>query len=55
MNDKEIAKRKREMEKLRREAERSRCAVCGEKVTIEDHCSDGLFLHRHCAQASSTN
>lgn len=50
----EEAYRRREKERLVREARVARCAVCGLEVTIEDRCSDGLYLHRECAYAEST-
>jgi hypothetical protein len=50
----EQAFRKREKERLAREAREARCAVCGLEVTIEDRCNDGLYLHRECAYAESS-
>lgn len=44
---------RRERERQAREAQRARCAVCGKRVSIEDRCSDGLYLHRQCAHESS--
>lgn len=45
---------KKEYERLVREAEKARCAVCGKEVTMEDRCSDGTYLHRECAYGTST-
>lgn len=39
---------KKELAHLRREAVIARCCVCGERVTTEDRCTDGLYLHRAC-------
>lgn len=33
-------------------AQRARCARCGKKVTLEDRCQDGLYLHLDCARAT---
>jgi hypothetical protein len=44
---------KKQLERDRREAEKAVCAYCGKKVTMEDRCQDGLYLHRECAYASS--
>lgn len=50
---KERAVRKREQERLAREASIARCIVCGEPVGMEDRCSDGNYLHRKCGYATS--
>jgi len=36
-----------------KEAEKSRCVVCGKNVGIADRCSDGLYLHVECARRVS--
>lgn len=41
-------RRKKEFARLQREAEKARCMVCGEKVSMEDRCTDGGYLHREC-------
>lgn len=51
--ERDRAHRKRELEKLIREAMCATCVYCGEKVTMEDRCEDGLYLHRHCASKAS--
>ncbi len=47
-------KRKKEIARLKREADKARCAACGKRVSPEDRCSDGLYLHRECAYAQAT-
>lgn len=45
----QVQREKREAEKLERETKKARCAVCGEPVSLEDRCADGLYLHKSCA------
>lgn len=47
-------RRKKEYQRLQREAERARCVACGKPVTMEDRCQDGFYLHRECAYETST-
>lgn len=46
-------RRKKEQERIRRETEKARCMVCGKKVSLEDRCNDGNYLHRECGYAAS--
>jgi len=46
-------RRKKEAARLKRETERARCVVCGKRVSLEDRCSDGNYLHRECGYATS--
>jgi hypothetical protein len=45
---------KSELAKAERDAEKARCAVCGKKVTMEDRCNDGLYIHRECAYKTAS-
>jgi hypothetical protein len=47
-------RRKKEHERLKREASRARCSVCGEPVGMEDRCQDGTYLHRECAYQNAS-
>lgn len=49
----DAARRKRQLARLEQEAQRARCAHCGKKVTTEDRCQDGLYLHYECAYQTS--
>lgn len=46
-------RRKKELARLKHEAEKARCIVCRKKVSPEDRCSDGNYLHRECGYAAS--
>lgn len=46
-------RRKKEYARLEQEARRARCSVCKKPVTMEDRCTDGLYLHRECAFKTS--
>ena len=46
-------RRKKEIARLKREADKARCIACGKKVSPEDRCADGNYLHRGCGYATS--
>lgn len=47
-------RRKKEQARLKREADKARCIVCRKRVSPEDRCSDGNYMHRECGYATSS-
>lgn len=47
-------RRKKEKARMEREAAKARCVVCRKRVSPEDRCTDGTYLHRECGYATSS-